>query len=64
MLVNRLGGFVAPFLAIYLTSVRHRPVEEAGLIVLLGERIDQSLRPDVDVAPLGCFAQQVRDACS
>ena len=35
MLVNRLGGFVAPFLAIYLTSVRHLPVEEAGLIVAL-----------------------------
>jgi MFS family permease len=34
-LVNRLGGFVAPFLAIYLTNVRGLPVERAGLIVSL-----------------------------
>jgi MFS family permease len=35
LLVNRLGGFVAPFLAIYLTQVRKMPVEQAGLMVSL-----------------------------
>ncbi len=35
LLVNRLGGFVAPFLAIYLTTVRRMPVAEVGLIVAL-----------------------------
>ncbi|MEO7113278.1 MAG: MFS transporter [Polyangiaceae bacterium] len=33
--VNRLGGFVVPFLAIYLTRVRNLPVERAGVIVSL-----------------------------
>jgi MFS family permease len=33
--VNRLGGFVVPFLAIYLTRVRNLPVERAGMIVSL-----------------------------
>jgi MFS family permease len=33
--VNRLGGFVAPFLAIYLTSVRGLSVQRAGLVVSL-----------------------------
>lgn len=34
-LVNRLGGFVAPFLALYLTDARHLTAEEAGVIVSL-----------------------------
>ncbi len=34
-LVNRLGGFVTPFLTLYLTQVRKIPVERAGLIVSL-----------------------------
>jgi len=35
MLVNRLGGFVVPFLAIYLTSQRGFSVERVGLILSL-----------------------------
>ena len=35
MLVNRLGGFIVPFLALYLTEERGLPVEQAGLIVTL-----------------------------
>jgi MFS family permease len=34
-LVNRLGGFVVPFLAIYLTKERHYTVAEAGYVVSL-----------------------------
>jgi MFS family permease len=34
-LVNRLGGFVYTFLALYLTQVRHFPVASAGLVVAL-----------------------------
>lgn len=34
-LVNRLGGFVFPFLALYLTEVRKMPVAEAAQIVAL-----------------------------
>lgn len=34
-LVNRLGGFVFTFLAIYLTDVRHFTVEQAGVVVAL-----------------------------
>jgi predicted MFS family arabinose efflux permease len=34
-LINRLGGFVHPFLAIYLTSRRGLSVEEAGIVVAL-----------------------------
>src|SRR2546430_8004168 len=34
-LVNRAGGFVVPFLAIYLTQRRSLPVAEAGAIVSL-----------------------------
>src|SRR5258706_6819435 len=34
-LVNRLGSFVVPFLAIYLTEQRHLSVERAGLTVSL-----------------------------
>jgi MFS family permease len=33
--VNRLGGFVAPFLAIYLTRVRLLSVERAGIVISL-----------------------------
>lgn len=32
-LVNRIGGFVAPFLAIYLTEGLHLPIERAGAVV-------------------------------
>lgn len=32
-LINRLGGFVAPFLALYLTQDRQLAVEQAGLVV-------------------------------
>ena len=32
-LINRLGGFVLVFLAIYLTEVRHLSVGQAGAIV-------------------------------
>ena len=32
-LVNRLGGFVVPFLTLYLTSQREIPVSQAGLMV-------------------------------
>lgn len=35
MLVNRLGGFVFPFLALYLTSARKMPVDQAAWIVSL-----------------------------
>ncbi|MEO8876606.1 MAG: MFS transporter [Polyangiaceae bacterium] len=35
MFVNRLGGFVAPFLALYLTRDRNLTVERAGLVVSL-----------------------------
>jgi predicted MFS family arabinose efflux permease len=34
-IVNRLGGFVLPFLSLYLTSQRGVPVARAGLIVAL-----------------------------
>lgn len=30
--INRLGGFVVPFLAIYLTTVRHFSIEFAGFV--------------------------------
>jgi len=33
--VNRLGGFVIPFLNLYLTSQRGIPVSQAGLVVSL-----------------------------
>jgi MFS family permease len=33
--INRLGGFVIPFLSLYLTSQRGIPIAEAGLIVSL-----------------------------
>lgn len=32
MFINRLGGFVVPFLAIYLTSIRHFSVEFVGFV--------------------------------
>ena len=35
MFVNRAGGFVLPFMAIYLTSVRHVSIAQAGLVVAL-----------------------------
>lgn len=35
VLINRLGGFVATFLAIYLTQDRHFSVESAGFVVSL-----------------------------
>jgi MFS family permease len=35
MLVNRLGGFVFTFLALYLTQERHYTVAEAGVVVAL-----------------------------
>jgi MFS family permease len=34
-IVNRLGGFVLPFLALYLTAERGMPIGEAGLMVSL-----------------------------
>jgi len=34
-LVNRLGGFVIPFLTLYLTTQRHIPVSQAALMVSL-----------------------------
>ncbi len=34
-IVNRLGGFVIPFLSLYLTSQRGVPVAQAGVIVAL-----------------------------
>ena len=34
-LVNRLGGFVIPFLTLYLTSQRQIPVSKAALMVSL-----------------------------
>jgi len=34
-LINRLGGFVAPFLGLYLTTQRGLPIEQAGLVVSL-----------------------------
>src|SRR3954467_4773934 len=34
-LINRLGSFVVPFLAIYLTTVRQVGVEAAGFTVAL-----------------------------
>lgn len=34
-LVNRIGGFVVPFLGLYLTRARGLPVAEAGVIVAL-----------------------------
>jgi len=33
--INRIGGFVIPFLTLYLTSQREIPVSQAGLIVSL-----------------------------
>src|SRR5450755_2041863 len=35
MLVNRLGSFVVPFLALYLTRVRGLSIGAAGVIVAL-----------------------------
>jgi len=35
-LVDRLGGFVLPFLTIYLTTQRRLPIDEAAAIVSLG----------------------------
>ncbi|HET6346548.1 MAG TPA: MFS transporter, partial [Myxococcota bacterium] len=35
MLINRLGHFVVPFLALYLTEERHLPVAQVGLVVSL-----------------------------
>jgi MFS family permease len=35
ILVNRMGGFVVPFLALYLTRQRGMPVVEAGAVVSL-----------------------------
>jgi MFS family permease len=35
ILVNRIGGFVVPFLALYLTQRRGMPVAEAGAVVSL-----------------------------
>jgi MFS family permease len=35
ILVNRIGGFVVPFLALYLTQRRGMPVAEAGALVSL-----------------------------
>src|SRR5687768_6876120 len=34
-LINRLGGFVIPFLTLYLTSQRSIPVSQAALMVSL-----------------------------
>jgi len=34
-LINRLGGFVLPLLALYLTGERGLPVEQVGVIVAL-----------------------------
>src|SRR5260370_26369704 len=34
-LINRMGGFVMPLIALYLTGERGRTVEEAGFIVAL-----------------------------
>ena len=34
-LINRLGGFIVPFLSLYLTGQRHIPVSQAGLMVSL-----------------------------
>jgi MFS family permease len=34
-LINRLGGFVIPFLTLYLTTQRAIPVSEAALVVSL-----------------------------
>lgn len=34
-IINRLGGFVIPFLTLFLTSARGVPVREAGLVVAL-----------------------------
>ena len=34
-LINRLGGFVIPFLTLYLTAQRHIPVSQAALMVSL-----------------------------
>ncbi len=34
-LINRVGGFVVPFLALYLTNQRSIPISRAGLIVSL-----------------------------
>ncbi len=33
--INRLGGFVVPFLALYVTSARHVSIRDAGIIVAL-----------------------------
>ena len=35
MFVNRAGGFVLPFMAIYLTQVRHLSMAQAGIVVAL-----------------------------
>lgn len=34
-LINRIGGFVVPFLTLYLTNQRNIPIAQAGLIVSL-----------------------------
>jgi MFS family permease len=34
-LINRLGGFIIPFLTLYLTAQRHIPVSQAALMVSL-----------------------------
>ncbi|MDD5629986.1 MAG: MFS transporter [Elusimicrobia bacterium] len=71
MLVNRLGGFVVPFLAIYLTSQRGFSVERVGLVLSLygagsvlagplgGWLSDRLGRKKVMVASLGLGAVSV-----
>ena len=36
MLVNRAGGFIGPFLTLYLVGERHLPVAQAGPLGLVG----------------------------
>jgi len=38
-LINRLGGFVIPFLTLYLTNQRGIPVSQAALMVSLLESV-------------------------
>src|SRR5689334_8530098 len=35
MFINRCGGFVLPFLSLYLTQARHLPPAQAGMVVSL-----------------------------
>jgi hypothetical protein len=47
-LINRLGGFVIPFLTLYLTAQRAIPVSQAALLVPSSARVIPGAVPAVN----------------